>query len=525
MLLALALSAAPFSTPVFPAADVFVDASADCSTGNGTAAAPFCQIAAAISAAANGDRILVAAGTYGERVVVDRDLQIVGVDGAESTIVDLGGLIGSPLTIDSGATVLVDGLTFTGGTSTGVRNLGGLTLRRSVVRDNSVFNGIFSANTAGISSVNATGPLILEATLVENNTTLQNYFNTAGGGLVAEGAQALVIRDCLFRSNSGSGFGDLRTACPTRIESSTFTSSTLLSFLPVELNGPAVVVNSTFAYDAGTLAAQDTSFSGCTITNKLVRSPAPTTGPVSLTGTVLSGNPESAEGVFISGGFNLVSRSQAAQGFGADDLVGFFGAPLEAQLGTIADNGGPTPTIAPLPGSPVLGAGSPLVFEQVDQRGRLRTTGNVDIGAYQTVTPSIGFGVAACAGTVNGGGSIGRTFATGSPVVQDNNLTLAAIDVTPNQFGIFVASREVGFTPVAGGLLCLGGSLGRLIGPGQIQNSGTDGRFSIPLDLNQIPEGSAFAAAQPGETWRFQCWFRDSPAEANFGTATEVQFQ
>jgi hypothetical protein len=54
----------------------------------------------------------------------------------------------------------------------------------------------------------------------------------------------------------------------------------------------------------------------------------------------------------------------------------------DARLGPLADNGGPTQTLALLPGSPALNAGDPNQLGTTDQRGVVRT-GGVNIGAYQ----------------------------------------------------------------------------------------------------------------------------------------------
>ena len=77
---------------------------------------------------------------------------------------------------------------------------------------------------------------------------------------------------------------------------------------------------------------------------------------------------------------------------------------------------------------------------------------------------------------------------------------------------LFLASRTAGATPVMGsvGTLCLGGAIGRYVGPGQIQNSGTDGTFGLDLDLNQIPQPNGAVAVQSGEIWNFQAWYRDA---------------
>ena len=55
---------------------------------------------------------------------------------------------------------------------------------------------------------------------------------------------------------------------------------------------------------------------------------------------------------------------------------------LDPLLAPLADNGGPTQTMALLTGSPAIDQGNPLTCPAVDQRGYLRS-GPCDIGAYE----------------------------------------------------------------------------------------------------------------------------------------------
>jgi hypothetical protein len=56
-------------------------------------------------------------------------------------------------------------------------------------------------------------------------------------------------------------------------------------------------------------------------------------------------------------------------------------------LGSLTNNGGPTPTIALLAGSPAIDAGSPTAAAPTDQRGVPRPFGaTADIGAYEYAT-------------------------------------------------------------------------------------------------------------------------------------------
>ncbi|MDG1051510.1 MAG: hypothetical protein P8R46_14975, partial [Planctomycetota bacterium] len=67
---------------------------------------------------------------------------------------------------------------------------------------------------------------------------------------------------------------------------------------------------------------------------------------------------------------------------------------------------------------------------------------------------------------------------------------------------------------------------------------GTDGFFEIPVDLTAVPsprDGVSFpnpghysTTVLAGETWYWQCWFRDAQEGAghsNFSNAISVTFQ
>jgi hypothetical protein len=83
-------------------------------------------------------------------------------------------------------------------------------------------------------------------------------------------------------------------------------------------------------------------------------------------------------------GFNLIGNTNGGTGFGSTgDLLG-----VNLLLGPLADNGGPTFTMALLPGSPAIDAGTSVGAPSTDQRGVPRPQGsNVDIGAYEFISP------------------------------------------------------------------------------------------------------------------------------------------
>lgn len=128
--------------------------------------------------------------------------------------------------------------------------------------------------------------------------------------------------------------------------------------------------------------------------------------------------------------------------------------------------------------------------------------------------------------TPNSTGAIGHISASGSTAVSDNDFTLIATSLPVNQFGIFIVSRDQGFlTSPGSGILCLSGTIGRFIAPGQIQQSDMTGRFELAVDLNAIPEGGVLSSVVAGETWNFQTWHRDSiSGGSGFTDGLEVLF-
>src|SRR6185312_8180468 len=98
-------------------------------------------------------------------------------------------------------------------------------------------------------------------------------------------------------------------------------------------------------------------------------------------------------GTFISKGYNLIGAVDATgNGFSTatHDQFGTADAPLDAQLDALADNGGPTPTMALRSNSPALGSGNPSNAPYTDQRGVPRPQqGAIDIGAFEA-TPPVG---------------------------------------------------------------------------------------------------------------------------------------
>jgi hypothetical protein len=113
---------------------------------------------------------------------------------------------------------------------------------------------------------------------------------------------------------------------------------------------------------------------------------------VLLLNNVLSSNAPggNASGTITDGGHNLSSDASCA--FTNSGSMN----NTDPKLVPLADNGGPTPTMALLPGSPAIDAGNTSLAPTIDQRGFPRPAGSAaDIGAYEygsmmpTLTASI----------------------------------------------------------------------------------------------------------------------------------------
>ena len=154
-----------------------------------------------------------------------------------------------------------------------------------------------------------------------------------------------------------------------------------------------------------------------------------------------------------------------------------------------------------------------------------------DVGIDNVNIEAAGFGTSYCGPAVaNSTGAPGIIFATGSTQAALNSLVLRAESLPNNAFGFFLTSQTQGFVMNPGGStghLCLGGAVGRYVGPGQILNTGTTGEISLTLDLAQTPTPTGLVAIQAGETWNFQAWHRDAVggvATSNFTDALSLTF-
>lgn len=327
-----------------------VDAGNDCNSFR----APCKTIARAVDQANAGDVIrLGGTGPLPGGVTISKSVTIAGASAGLTTIAG-----GNPVVrIASGATVRIQRVTITGGNVTaadlggGIDNMGALTLVDSAVTGNHAPDG------GGIHNGNGGTLKIIRSTISGNTGVRMGGVENRAPDFTATPASLLVV-DSTISGNTGGG---LLTA----------------------VGNPAFLYNVT--------VTGNTPSSGNTFG-------AVGGAPVTATNTVIAANPGLADcyGQIVAGlrGHNLIGNTGAdctfVAGPSSGNKIGTAASPIDAKLGALGPNGGPTQTVKPQDGSPAIGAGDPSACSEpatvvgLDQRGYVRPAGSCDIGALDT---------------------------------------------------------------------------------------------------------------------------------------------
>ncbi len=391
----------------------------------------------------------VADPAFGDLDVFASNLTIVGA-GAGQTVIDASGLGDRVLDVHAGADlhvsgvairhgsapndlgggVLVEGATFALSDSSLIDNTasqggglaftgdGGVTLTNVTVADNSA-----GQQGGGLANLNPDNPG--RTITLTDCQVLRNQSGGSGGGI--ENAGTLVAHDSRVADNqAATDGGGIHTTFSALFYGSTLSGNTAsgnggAAFvdrnLPTGLVAPlteCLLQNSTVAdnqarsgggvYTLIRLNTQHATISD----NRATASGgaggialAGAFGRGYLTNTVVAGNTSAGGSPDVLGdfslhnsaansmappGYNLIGDGSGATGFAANDLVGTAGSPIDPLLGPLQDNTGPTLTMAPLAGSPLVNAGFDYPFyiysTHIDQRGFSRD-GAPDIGAVE----------------------------------------------------------------------------------------------------------------------------------------------
>jgi hypothetical protein len=280
-------------------------------------------------------------------------------------------------TVPKGADVTISGLTISNGAVTeaggGISNSGTLT----------VINSTLSGNMAG-----SGGGIV-----IPGNTG----YSGSGGGIFNAGT--LTVTDSTLSGNSAveSGFGGgISNSGTLTVTDSTLSGNYAVDGGGISNSGALTVTDSTLSgnsggygggiNNSGTLTVTDSTLSGNSAGGGVGGGIDNYSGTLTVTATIFA-NPkgdggnisEESGGKFVSHGHNLFTDSPKVA-LAPTDMVNT--NPL---LGPLANNGGPTQTMALLQGSPAIGAGVVVAGVTTDQRGVPRPLGIAPaIGAYQS---------------------------------------------------------------------------------------------------------------------------------------------
>ena len=287
--------------------------------------------------------------------------------------------------------------------------LGTTSVIDTTVNEN-VVNGVTLANTAEIvsirrSTVSKNGGVGLALSSLDQALALDTNtisFNGASGVTIASTAADVLVQDSTIAGNgtdaeqAGVAFSGVNGT--TEIRRSTF-SGHLGS--AVTSNGPEqlIIENSTFTTNATggamppvirsmnqTVSVENSTLSGNS-TGGSTSSTISATGSTTVANAIITANgaqddsPVSTTDPALDVTYSLLPSSGVDGAGGVGNVVG-----PDPQLGPLTLNGGRTPTLLPLTGSPAIDAGEPgVTFPPTDQRGAARVTdGIIDIGAVET---------------------------------------------------------------------------------------------------------------------------------------------
>ncbi|WP_052288251.1 CHAT domain-containing protein [Leptolyngbya iicbica] len=325
-------------------------------------------------------------GTYQEpdTIFLGSDVLLQG-SGAANTIIDASR--SGPISVsisssfDDALPTQINDLTIANsvnrdGDGGAISNFGNLIINNSIIRNNQA-----SGRGGGIANIRSTPTFSpAEGTLVINNSTIRNNRSGGDGGGISNAGGTVTINRSTIHNNiagdDGGGVDNNNDGGTVTLRNSTLVDNVAAG------EGGGVENDSTMAIANSTIVGNQ-SATGGGISNTLNGS------TLTLTSSLVSGNTAtsgSGNNVFnggsLTGGNNLFGANNAAGVLGfspaASDIVP--AVPLGAIISTtLADNGGPTQTLALVAGSPAINAGS---GSDADQRG-FSIIGIRDIGAFE----------------------------------------------------------------------------------------------------------------------------------------------
>jgi predicted outer membrane repeat protein len=327
---------------------------------------------------------------------------------------NLGTLTITDTTLSNNSTLLYGGAVY---------NYGGtVTISGSTFEGNSSASGIGGGiDNTGFTTTTGTTKTTTTGSMTITNSTILNNSSFYGGGINNSSTANLTISNTTVQNNTGTLGGGIWNDGMLTVTASTIANNLALAGggISNNLTGTLMLVNSTIAgntatqYGGGIDNVNVMTAVNDTIAYNIVASGGAGGGLLSTAGTAALYNTIVANNYLGTAGGSAGDISGSVATTSSFNLIGIGGAGglsnavngnqvavanTSTTLGKLANNGGPTETIALLTGSTAIGAGSSSItgvtVPSTDQRGEPRPAGSIDIGAYQTqpvvIIPLIG---------------------------------------------------------------------------------------------------------------------------------------
>jgi predicted outer membrane repeat protein len=320
-------------------------------------------------------------------------------------------------------------------------NGGGLTNNGNVSLINCTISGN-TANAGGFYPGNGGGFWNSGIASLSDCTISGNSAQNDGGAVFTTGE--MTLNDCTIDSNTAGQRGGAVFSPPnasiTLFKSTISRNQAGRSGGGIENNGAISLTNCTVSHNRADPMGQNPGEGGgisnyglailsqCTISsNSGGNGGGLITGTdfgitTNMINTIVAGNSAAVQGTDILGpvnsqGHNLIGIADDSSGWVSTDLTGTGGSPLDAKLGPLTNNGGPTQTMALLSGSPAINAGVSVQGISSDQRGQPMSS-PPDIGAFQTHSQALAPALSVAAGpgmeprvnVYNSAGALIRSF-------------------------------------------------------------------------------------------------------------------
>jgi hypothetical protein len=404
LMVILLLAAVPAGSANAAGTDRYVVAITGLDSGDCTST-PCLSVAYAITQSNDGDTIHIAVGDYGY-ITVDKNLTFIG-EGMNSTFLN-GWHADRVVEINSGKVVTFKHLTIRNGSTPdsggGILSYGDLTLSRVTVTGSvaSFGGGIYSS-----------GALTIIDSVISQNTASGSPGNGGGLALLGDDNDVNLTRVTISDNTAEVQDGGIHDQINNMFDGSltltnvTISGNTAPTIGGFYINNEALVhvINSTIANNHASVAGHVGGISDA--------------GKITFWNTIVANNDNvNCERVtssitfsMTSLGHNLDSRNDC--GFTATgDLIN-----TDPLLGALADNGGPTETMALGVGSPAIDAGANAGCPALDQRSLPRPVGaKCDIGAFE-----LGYTISGNVSTTGAGTTLSFTDGIAKTVTADSS--------------------------------------------------------------------------------------------------------